>query len=128
MGKKSTRLFRGVFRRISFGATGHSLATCKQLEERSEAKLHAYRPSSDYDSVLFYIAEQSMIGRSYDYAKTNSESKTSAVAYLGIKANSEIIDKLRQSNRTSLSVEELNRKNPDIQIVYIDVLPDSSSS
>ena len=116
-----------------FGATGHSLATCHQIKERSEAKTHTYSKKRAYDSALFYVSIQSMIPMAQRYAKTNSmqessnpESKIPAVAYLGVRGNVEVVDALLQ--RSSMSPEELNQPNPDIQVVYIDVLDNSSDS
>lgn len=115
-----------------FGATGHSLATCRKIQEHSKFKTHVYRRETGYDSELFYVNQQSLIGTPRQYAKINSSTRSNdvelsssedqipAIAYLGILGTIEDIDAVCRGS--ALFVNQLNQENPDIQVVHIEVL------
>lgn len=94
-----------------FGATGHSLKTCKIIEANCRQKTHQI----DY---LFFVTTNEAIPLACAYAKTNAgtdnDNTPPAVAYLGINQLSV------KTNSGSLGRSVLNSKDPDIQVVHIE--------
>ncbi len=123
IGDKVSKMIHGQVKNyFVFGATGHSLATCKQIERNCEQKTH--------NDLLFYMPMQSGVYLADNYARCNVKSDSTdpndtipAVAYLGIDKSNHIT---RRESLGPLGPTELNKKDPDVQVVYIRTIEKSA--
>jgi hypothetical protein len=123
IGDRIARTFDGSTKTYTvFGATGHSLDTCKEIKQNCIEKKHQQR--------LYFVIRQADIRIAGVFAEKNamnekSDSKQAAIAFLGTAKPVQIHSDKHIG--AYLDKDSLNTADSDIQVVHIERLNSTKS-